>query len=531
MQKEILILDAAGKAHQLPVLSNDPVTGDQNGNAVIGTGRTHGAGQFPCPGDVVIRQFQSDILVAYGGTVGDLLYLLPDAYLEVRRIIISYVDVKCIPLLKIMAEVLSAPREQFIREYAVIRSDDTKIATKMLTTLDIAASNVIYDELVYISESGTDQTDSDTITNILKTSVMSQQSEPGYLHITGIDKAFSSVRKNLYIAGLSASKFPGSHKENYLLLDSDLDLFGEAASYLKSEDRIKRKTKNAVCLAELASALDSNMVISYSGMNTAELKRDNASSIIYLLFNKMSSTEATYEELERYEDIKTVAIEKYEYKRWSFEELHRPDVLKIEYNLGNHISELITEEKAINCLNLAECFLDISHKITELPLKNFTFLKDEGIYSKTAGNPYFNFVTNFRLVKLKDKEGNTKNFGFAIVTDPYPALFVGKYFKHTFHNALELNLHYFMDSKGDKLHFVHDYKIYQQHKDEFREYVVKKELFEEDDNQHVILGDIDASKLLYCDNPQVTDLMANLIEYSFLRDEFRIMKEHEKKNK
>ncbi len=206
---------------------------------------------------------------------------------------------KCILLLKIMAEVLSAPREQFIREYAVIRSDDTKIATKMLTTLDIAASNVIYDELVYISESGTEQTDADTITNILKTSVMSQQSEPGYLHITSIDKAFSSVRKNLYIAGLSASKFPGSHKENYLLLDSDLDLFGEAASYLKSEDRIKRKTKNAVCLAELASALDSNMVISYSGMNTAELKRDNASSIIYLLFNKMSSTEATYEELEK----------------------------------------------------------------------------------------------------------------------------------------------------------------------------------------------------------------------------------------
>ncbi len=237
----------------------------------------------------------------------------------------------------------------------------------------------------------------------------------------------------------------------------------------------------------------------------------------------------TYEELERYEDIKTVAIEKYEYNRWSYDELHRSDVLKIECNINNHISDLITKEKAVNCLNLAECFLDTSHKINDLPLKNFTFLKDEGIYSKTAGNPIFNFVTNFRLVKIKDKEDNIKNFGFAIVTDPYPALFVGKYYKHTFHNALELNLHFFMDSTDNNLHFVHDYKIYHASSVEFRDYVNKKELFEEDENNNIILGDIDASDLLYCDNSQVNNLMANLIEYSYLRDEFRIMKENEKK--
>jgi len=238
----------------------------------------------------------------------------------------------------------------------------------------------------------------------------------------------------------------------------------------------------------------------------------------------------TYEELERYEDIKTVAIEEYDYKRWNFDELYRNDVLKIEYNLGNHITDLINKEKASNCLNLAECFLDTSHEIEELPLKNYTFVKDEGIYSKKAGNPIFDFVTNYRLVKIKDKNDNCKNVGFAIVTDPYPALFVGTYYKHTFHNALELNLHYYMDSNDDNLHFIHNYNIYHNKSADFRDYVKELGIFEEDDDKHIVLGDVDASKLLFCDNPEVENLMANLIEYSILRDEFRILKENEKKN-
>lgn len=214
-------------------------------------------------------------------------------YTEYKR------KLSCIPLLEVMAEELALPREVFIKEYAVIRSDDSKISTRMLTALDVAASSVIHDELVYISESGAAQTDADAITNILQTSVMSQQSEPGFLHVTGIDRAFSSIRKNLYIAGLSASKFPGSPREDYLLLDSDLELFGEPASYLKSKERIKQKSDNAICLAELASDLGSDIVVSYSGMNTADLKKDNASSLIYELFSKMNGTSATYEDLEK----------------------------------------------------------------------------------------------------------------------------------------------------------------------------------------------------------------------------------------
>ena len=231
-----------------------------------------------------------------------------------------------------------------------------------------------------------------------------------------------------------------------------------------------------------------------------------------------------YEELANYEDIQTVAIEEYDYQRWSYDELHREDVLEMEYNMCNHITRIIDKEKAINCINIAECFLDVTHKIKDLPLKNYTFINDEAIYNKKAGNPGVIFVKNFRLVKIKDTDGNILSIGFAVGTDPYPKIFVGTYFKRSFHNALELNLSQFMDLNNGRLQFTHDYQIYHRNKEEFKDYVNKKKLFEEDGNGNIILGNLDASKLLYCDDTEVMKLMANLIEYSILRDKFRLNK-------
>jgi len=206
--------------------------------------------------------------------------------------------VKCIPLLEIMADELALLPEEFVRKYAYIRKDRSKVSTTMLTTLDNVASDAIYDELVAIRNSGAFQTEDDIIKNILSMNVMNQRSNAGHLHITSIDKAMCSVRENLYIAGLSASKYPGAPKENYLLLDSDLKLFGEQAEYMTSENRVTRKIETVRWLAELASDLGSNAYVSYSGLNVAELKRDNASSLIYELYSGMKGTNASYKDLQ-----------------------------------------------------------------------------------------------------------------------------------------------------------------------------------------------------------------------------------------
>ena len=207
------------------------------------------------------------------------------------------VRLKCIPLLEIMADEFSMPVEAFISKYAVIRQGKSTTSERLLSSLDSAAVNVIYELFEAVHKTELSQGDGEIIENILGASVLCQKSAPGCLHISSVDKAACSIRRNLYIMGLSASKYPGSPKENYLLLDSDIKLFGEKAVAYTSEGIIKHKNNSVINLAELASALNSEIHISYSGMNVSELKKDNASSLIYKLYCITSSSKNLEDEI------------------------------------------------------------------------------------------------------------------------------------------------------------------------------------------------------------------------------------------
>ena len=213
-----------------------------------------------------------------------------------------------IPCLEIMAEELSLPVEDFISKYAYIRKNSDTNADQLVMMLDIAASRAIYEELKVISLSGADQNADDIIPNILKMNVCAQRSESGKLHVTGIEGAFAAVRENLYIAGLSASNFPGSPRENYLLLDEDLKLFGPGTETLTADGKILRKRKELLTLAHLASALGARVSVSYAGLNVSELKKDNPSSLVFELFREEHGSAAGSTELEQ----KTRKIEYFE---------------------------------------------------------------------------------------------------------------------------------------------------------------------------------------------------------------------------
>ena len=204
----------------------------------------------------------------------------------------------CIPYLEVLSKELSLPAEDFILKYAYIRKGTETNAKRLIMGLDMAASTAIYEELKIIKASGAEQSAEDMITNVLKLSVASGKSEEGKLFVTGIDGVLSSVRENLYIAGLSAGKYPGSPRENYLLLDADINLFGKDAEYLTSDGRITLKRDRLLALAHLASDLGSSIHVSYAGLNVSELKKDNASSLIYELFREENGKTATSKEME-----------------------------------------------------------------------------------------------------------------------------------------------------------------------------------------------------------------------------------------
>ncbi len=206
----------------------------------------------------------------------------------------------CIPYLEVLGRELALPAEDFIAKYSYIRKGTETNSQKLLMLLDTAAVRAIYDELKVIRDSGIEQATEDMILNVLKMNVATGRSEEGKLYVAGIDGALSSIRENMYIAGLSASKYPGSPRENYLLLDADLRLFGEDAEYMTSDGIIGRKRDRLLTLARLASSLGSTINISYAGLNVSELKKDNASSLVFELYREESGKNATSKELEEH---------------------------------------------------------------------------------------------------------------------------------------------------------------------------------------------------------------------------------------
>ncbi len=204
----------------------------------------------------------------------------------------------CIPFLEIMAKELALPTEVFISKYSYIRKGSGSNKDKLVMKLDVSAKSAIYEELKVIRDSGIVQDADSIILNVLQSNVCVQRSEPGKLHVTSVDGAMTCIRDNLFIVGMSASKYPGSPRENYLLLDDDIKHFGEKAEYLTSDAKVMRKRTHLLTLCRLATSLGANIYLSYAGLNVSELKNDNASSMIFELFKDSNGKNATSKELE-----------------------------------------------------------------------------------------------------------------------------------------------------------------------------------------------------------------------------------------
>lgn len=205
---------------------------------------------------------------------------------------------RCLPALEIMSRELALPVEEFIKKYARLRSAGGTNAQRLVTALDRSALGALYEELKRIRSSSLAFSTEELIPQVLRMRVCRQGGGAGALHVTDIGGAFANLRENLYIAGLSASKFPGQPKENYLLLDEDLRLFGQGGEELMSESVIRQKNARLMSLVKLACSLNSKVKVSFSEMNIAELKKDNPSSLIYELCRAESGRAVGITEME-----------------------------------------------------------------------------------------------------------------------------------------------------------------------------------------------------------------------------------------
>ncbi len=163
-----------------------------------------------------------------------------------------------------------------IRRYAKIRKND-------LGRLDSAAQNKICDTLARFTVM-TDESPVTLIPDLLQMRICAENSREGALHITGIHGAAAALRQNLFVMGLSAERFPGAPTENYLLLDDELDAFGESAP--TSLNHIRQTQQTLHDLLHTANALGVHTSLYYCGYDTAELKENNASSVLFELYQQ-----------------------------------------------------------------------------------------------------------------------------------------------------------------------------------------------------------------------------------------------------
>lgn len=200
--------------------------------------------------------------------------------------LIKYVDG-----IKAISNELVLPIDEFIDKYSIIRENN-----ELLFKLDTSARSSIINDISIVKDIGLDISD-DVIDNILSKSVCRQTSEPGKLYICSIDSALTSLRKNLYIIGLSATTYPGSPKENPLLLDSDLKDFNNDS--LSSSGKIRQKRNTLFALIQLASNLNNNIYLSYPGLNVSELKNNNASSLLFEIYKQENGSNKSLDDFKK----------------------------------------------------------------------------------------------------------------------------------------------------------------------------------------------------------------------------------------
>ena len=190
-----------------------------------------------------------------------------------------------------LAAELALGESKLLERYALIRKD-------AVGRVDRSALSVICEALDAYAKYAGGSSLNKIIPSILQRSVCSENSRGGALFVTGLSGALVSMRKHLFVVGLSATNFPGMPRENYLLLDSDYLIFANKNQAPTSVNQIIQKKVILDNLLALASSLDVNIHLSYSGYNLADMKEENPSSVLFEIYKQQHSKNAT---LQKYE--------------------------------------------------------------------------------------------------------------------------------------------------------------------------------------------------------------------------------------
>lgn len=238
-----------------------------------------------------------------------------------------------------------------------------------------------------------------------------------------------------------------------------------------------------------------------------------------------------YKDLCEPESLEKIALKEVSYERHSYVDLFKDEIIDLELEYAEYVGEDCKRSMIPHVVNIAECFMDTSHKLNNLELKTYKFINDGGIRHTTFGNAAGGTFTGFyRYFIVEDKRGNTQIISMAVCgcSNGRSLLVVAVDDLNEHHNSLQLSLEHFSILIGCKLKIWHDGTLTVGNRGKARKQEVI-DFVEEHSSLKVVngkiqLGELDLSDLLYVDSCGMKELIKNLIEYAMVRDDFRHIK-------
>lgn len=242
----------------------------------------------------------------------------------------------------------------------------------------------------------------------------------------------------------------------------------------------------------------------------------------------------SYNDILDMDNLTLEPIPEYKYTRYSYNDLIKNKTINYERKENYWIDELTDENLVPYIINLAESFLDYSHNMGKIKLKNFD-LEDLGVRFANFSNPRgAQWVGHYRCFKITDNINNTQliNLMVQVSSNGRSYLVVGldDFGKHN--PTLYLSLNHFIDIKNNKVEIFHNGAMTigkgAAKRDRVLNYINKHSNLKIL-NKKIYLGCLDASNLIYVDNEDFKKFLENLIIYVLTRESLKDIIREERK--
>ena len=269
---------------------------------------------------------------------------------------------KSMGYVKKFIEIINDGMANFIERYSIIKDpkvDDNALG-KILRMLSFEKDYGVHYEDVRIQLFGQ--------------KIAREKPQPGSLYFTSISRAASCLRKYLFITGFSSNNYPGSSKENPLLLDRDYEPFGVKEA---STREIAKNKDNYDTLLDEAMKYDVEVHLSWASYNSQSLKAQNSSSVVFETYKRENGEKKTLANFDKeFEENKT---------KFRYIEYFKNDILPI-----SSIGKSLLNNK-VNKIEDVEEQEDANVQVDKLLKKSFS-ASAVGTFAKCAYSFYLQYV-------------------------------------------------------------------------------------------------------------------------------------------